>query len=116
MTLQVDPRWLIHSVDVAKKIGEGDYNKVIYGEPVTLNHVRVDMTKEYTGTGNNRTITANATVFLYAKFTGNFPSDIDDAWLNARLTFNGHEYLIADYAIYYEPTRPKIWSIELKVI
>ncbi|MFD1466476.1 putative minor capsid protein [Lapidilactobacillus mulanensis] len=116
MTLQIDPRWLVHSVEVAKKLDEDNWNKPIYADPITYNRVRVDMTKEFTGTGNDRTITANATVFLFAKFTGNFPVDIDDTWLDAKLTFNGHDYLVKNWSPYSEPTSANLWSIELKVI
>lgn len=116
MTLQVNPAWLVDTVTIEKFLGEGDYNKPEYGPAIQLDKVRVDMSKQYTGTGNNRTIVANATVFLYAKFTSNFPSDIDNTWLKGRLTYRRHQYQITDWALFHEPTSARPFSIELKVI
>lgn len=116
MTLQVNPAWLVDEVTVEKRIGEGDYNKPEYAKPIKLEKVRVDLSKQYSGTGNDRTIAANATVFLYAKFTSNFPDDIDDSWLKTQVTYLGHQYQIVDWSFFHEPTSAKPFSIELKVI
>ncbi|WP_179394726.1 putative minor capsid protein [Lacticaseibacillus absianus] len=115
-TLQPDQAWLRDTVTVEKYLDDGDYNVGKYADPVTLDLVRVDLTKDYAGVGNDRTITANATVFLIARYTTNFPSDIDDSWLRARLTYKGHEYCVKDWSDYQDPDTGAPFSIELKVI
>lgn len=115
-TLQPDKTWLRDTITVELYQGDGDYNIPKYAPAVTLELVRVDMTKSFTGTGDNRTITANATVFLIAKYTTNYPTSIDDSWLQARLKFNGHEYKVVDWSKYDDPDTGQPFSIELKVI
>lgn len=115
-TLQPDVTWLRDTVTIERRLSEGDYNVDSYVEPVTLEHVRVDLTKDYTGTANNRMITANATVFLIAAYTGNYPDDIDDSWLQARLTYRGKPYKVVDWSSYQDPDTGTPFSIELKVI
>lgn len=115
-TLQPDVTWLRDTVTIERRLSEGDYNVDSYSEPVTLDRVRVDLTKDYTGTGDNRTITANATVFLIAAFTGSYPDDIDDSWLQARLTYRGKPYKIVDWSSYQDPDNGAPFSIELKVV
>lgn len=115
--MQIDSSWLVNTVIINKKVGEDDWNRTIY-EPkaTTFEHVRVDMTKLYSGTGNDRTITANATVFLYADHTTNFPTEIDDSWLGGKLVFNGNEYVIKDWAAYSQVSSGELFSAELQVI
>ncbi|WP_125703702.1 putative minor capsid protein [Lacticaseibacillus daqingensis] len=113
--LQPDQTWLRDTVTVELYLDEGDYNVPSYAKPVTLEKVRVDLTKDFVGTGSDRTITANATVFLIAKYTTNYPA-IDDSWLQARLTYNGHEYKVVNWSAYQEPDTGTPFSIELKVI
>jgi hypothetical protein len=114
--VQVDPAWLNSVVTVEPYIDEGDYNETRYGDKITLNKCRVDVSKVFSGTGADRTIVANATVFLYAAYTNNYPNSIDDSWLQARLTYRGHEYKIVNWAAYTEPDSGEPFSIELEVI
>jgi hypothetical protein len=111
-----DKAWLHDTVTIELYTDEGDYNKPNYAEAIELTNVRVDMTKEFSGTGSNRTLTANATVFLIAAYTTNYPVQIDDSWLQARLTYNGHEYKVVNWSAYQEPDSSAPYSIELQVI
>lgn len=116
MTEVIDASWLVDTVSIAKATGEvDDWQKPIYDEPIELTSVRVDLTKQYTGTGNNREIVANATVFLFARFTGNYFVP-DDEWLKAKVAYNGRDYLVTDYVVNHEVETNKPYSVELKVI
>lgn len=110
----IDASWLVDSITIAKAI-EDDWQNTTYPDPITLDNVRVDLTKQYTGVGNNREIVANATVFLFARFTGNYFVP-DDDWLKSKVVYNGREYLVTDYVINHEVETNKPYSIELKVI
>lgn len=114
--IQPDQSWLNDTVTVERFLGEGDYNKPTYDKAITLAPVRVDLTKDFTGVGANRTIVANATVFLFAAYTAGYPGAIDDSWLQARLMFNGHPYKVVDWSSHEEPDSSAPFSIELKVI
>lgn len=115
-TLYPDKSWLCDTIKVELYQGEGDYNIAQYSAPLFLTMVHVDMTKSFTGVGDDRTITANATIFLIAKYTTNYPTSIDDSWLQARLTVDGHEYKVVDWSRYDDPDTGKPFSVELKVI
>ncbi|MFL2063297.1 putative minor capsid protein [Latilactobacillus sakei] len=114
MTELIDASWLVDSITIAKAI-EDDWQNTTYPDPITLDNVRVDLTKQYTGTGNNREIVANATVFLFARFTGNYFVP-DDDWLKSKVVYNGHEYLATDYVVNHGIETNKPYSVELKVI
>lgn len=114
-TIAIDKSWLVDKITISKVIGEDDWQKPEYGEPIEFENCRVDLTKQYTGTGNNREIVANATVFFYAQFTTNIFT-FDDTWLKAKVTYDGHEYLVTDYANYHSVNSKDLYSVELKVI
>lgn len=112
----VDETWLVDTVTITKTNAKADdWQKPIEDEAVVLSNVRVDMAKQYTGSGNNRSIVANATVFMFAAFTDNY-FEPDDAWLNARLTYKGYDYLIKDFSIYHDIDSNDPYSVELRVI
>lgn len=114
MDILVDKSWLVDSVTLAKATLD-DWQKVTYVDEVILDNVRVDLTKSYSGSGDSRSIVANATVFMYGAFTTNFFAP-DDSWLNARLIYNGHEYLVKDISIYHGIKTKDVYSVELQVI
>lgn len=114
--LTIDPNWLVHSIIVYPKIGEDDYNAPIYGDPVTYDQVRMDLTKKYVWESGKKQLAANATVFLFAQYTNNFPVDIDDKWLHAKVTFNGHDYLVSNWSLLCQPESAAPFSIELELI
>lgn len=114
--LTIDPNWLVHSIIVYPKIDEDDYNAPIYGDPVTYDQVRMDLTKKYVWESGKKQLAANATVFLFAQFTTNFPADIDDKWLRAKVTFNGHDYLVSNWSLLCQPESAAPFSIELELI
>lgn len=115
-SIQVDPTWLNDEVTIERYLGEGDFNVAKYADKITLTDCRVDMTKIFSGTGADRTVIANATVFLYAAYTDNYPVDIDDSWLQARLMYRGHEYKVVNWSAFNEPDSSKPFSVELEVI
>lgn len=107
--------WFPDTISLAKHLRESDYNRAEYADAKQYQHVRVDMTKDFTGTGSDRTISANATVFMLAKFTTPFPNDIGDSWLRGKLTFRNKDYKIVNWS-YYRDDQGQLYSVELKVI
>lgn len=113
--IEINPDWLVDTISIALKIGEGDYNVAKYAEPITIGKVRVDLTKQYSGTGNDRTVSANATVFLYAEFSTNYPQ-IGKNYLQAKVIFDGHEYILDSFNKFHDIESDEPYSIELGLI
>lgn len=114
--LTIDPNWLVHSITVAKNPVKHDYDEFTYDPPVTYDHVRMDLTKKYVWESGKKQLVANATAFLFAQFTTNFPADIDDKWLHAKVMFNGHDYQVANWSLLCQPESAAPFSIELELI
>lgn len=112
--LEIDDSWLVDSVTIAKAKVD-DWQNTEYVNPIELNKVRVDLSKQYSGVGNNREIVANATVFLFAAFTENFFVP-DDRWLNSKIVYEDQEFIVKDYVVSHEVSTNKPFSVELKVI
>lgn len=111
----IDKRMLPHTVSIEPVVGKDEFQKNIYGKPIIFKFVRFDFTKEYRGSGDNRELFSNGVVFFYKEHTTNFEK-IDVNWYNAKILFNGSEYLVKDITPLTHWQNDSIWSIEMDVI
>jgi hypothetical protein len=90
-----------------------------YGKPKTVNmaisHVIVQPQTIYSGSNNDRTITANAIVFLFADISTPMPKLTPDC-VGWHLTFEGHDYTIANFVDNRDPYGNGVYSYELEVL
>lgn len=90
-----------------------------YGHQATkdmqIQHVLVQPQTIYSGSNNNRTVTANAIVFLFAGITDPMPK-IDKDWLGYHLTFEGKDYTINNIVDNREAFSNDVYSYELEVL
>lgn len=114
--IDINPEWLVDTITIELYKGEGDYNEAVYGELIACENCRVDLSKVYSGTGNDRTISANATAYLFAPFTSNFPSDISDEYLKARVVYEGKTYQVSNWKKWHGITSNEPFSVELELI
>lgn len=84
-------------------------------ETITIDHVIVQPQTIYSGSNNDRTVTANAIVFLFAGVSDQFPKLTPDC-VGWHLTFEGREYAITNFVDNREPCSDKVYSYELEVI
>ncbi|MGM0169835.1 hypothetical protein IGI39_003996 [Enterococcus sp. AZ135] len=93
-------------------LGEGDYNKPLYGKYEPIRHVRIDRKPKYMFDSKGEKILWNATVFCYAGLTDPLPAFKEkDA-----LIFDGIEHKIVSAAMFKEPYVDQIYSYELGAI
>ncbi len=93
---------------------EDDYGKQkTVGQ--TLNNVLVQPQTIYSGSNDNRTITANAIVFLFAGVTEPLPKITPD-WVGYHLTFERRDYTITNIVDNREPYSNEVYSYELEVL
>ena len=90
-----------------------------YGKPktadVSVNHVIVQPQTIYSGSNNDRTITANAIVFLFADISTPMPKLTPDC-VGWHLTFEGHDYAITNFVDNRDPYGNGVYSYELEVL
>lgn len=80
-----------------------------------INHVLVQPQTIYSGSNNNRTITANAIVFLFAQISDPLPIITPD-WIGYHLDFEGRDYTITNIVENREPYGNEVYSYELEVL
>lgn len=90
-----------------------------YGKPETvdmaISHVIVQPQTIYSGSNNDRTITANAIVFLFADISTPMPKLTPDC-VGWHLTFEGHDYVITNFVDNRDPYGNGVYSYELEVL
>lgn len=90
-----------------------------YGKPKTvdmaISHVIVQPQTIYSGSNNDRTITANAIVFLFADISTPMPKLTPDC-VGWHLTFEGHDYVITNFVDNRDPYGNGVYSYELEVL
>lgn len=93
---------------------EDDYGKAKTVD-MAISHVIVQPQTIYSGSNNNRTITANAIVFLFADISTPMPKLTPDC-VGWRLTFEGHDYVITNFVDNRDPYGNGVYSYELEVL
>lgn len=90
-----------------------------YGQQETteqqVDHVIVQPQTIYAGSSNNRTITANAIVYLFAGISTPLPKITPD-WVGYHLNFEGRDYTITNVVDNREPFSNEVYSYELEVL
>lgn len=84
-------------------------------ETIMIDHVIVQPQTIYTGSSNDRTVTANAVVFLFAGVTDPLPKLTPDC-VGWHLAFEDRDYAITTFVDNREPYSDKVYSYELEVI
>lgn len=80
-----------------------------------IKHALVQPQTIYIGSNNDRTITANAVVFLFAKVTEPLPELTPDC-VGWHLLFEGRDYTITKFVDNREPFSNEVYSYELEVL
>lgn len=113
MRIQKPPKkTLVEEVGYRPFVGEGDYNKALYGEQLSIRHVRMDRKPKYTFDGKGEKILWNATVFCYAGLTTPLPAFKE----KDMLIFDGTEHKIISASVFKEPFVDQIYSYEIGVV
>lgn len=93
---------------------EDDYGKAKTVD-MAISHVIVQPQTIYSGSNNDRTITANAIVFLFADISTPMPKLTPDC-VGWHLTFEGHDYVITNFVDNRDPYGNGVYSYELEVL
>nr|WP_137625033.1 putative minor capsid protein [Lactiplantibacillus pingfangensis] len=98
--------------DVAKT---DDWGKPLKLDPIKIEHCVVQPQTIYSGSNNDRTIVANAVVFLYPGISSPLPT-ITKNNVGSKLTFEGMEYTVQKIIDNRDPFGNAVYSYELEVL
>lgn len=84
-------------------------------DKITIDHVIVQPQTIYSGSNNDRTVTANAIVYLFAGVSDPLPKITPDC-VGWHLTFEGRNYAITNFVDNRDPYSNDVYSYELEVI
>lgn len=104
--------FLVDNFIYREYLGEGDYNKPIYGDYVSIDNCRIDRGSQYTFLTNGKQLLYNAVVFCYAGLTDPIP----DFKEQSLLIFDGREHKLVKVEPINEAYKNEIYSYELEVV
>ncbi|GAX06812.1 minor capsid protein [Secundilactobacillus pentosiphilus] len=102
-------------VDQSDTAQTDDWGNPIKVAPITINNCVVQPQTIYSGSNNDRTIVANAVVFLYAGISDPLPT-IAKNNVGSVITFEGQKYTLTQIVDNREPFSNELYSYELEVL
>lgn len=115
MIPRIPKRLCNQSIALLVPTGKMDKFRKPVTETITIDHVIVQPQTIYSGSNNDRTVTANAIVFIFAEISEPMPKLTPDC-VGWHLAFEGREYAITNFVDNREPYLDKVYSYELEVI
>lgn len=115
MIPRIPKRLCNQSIALLVPTGKMDKFRKPVTETIMIDHVIVQPQTIYSGSNNDRTVVANAIVFLFAGVSNPMPKLTPDC-VGWYLAFDGREYAITNFVDNREPYSDKVYSYELEVI
>lgn len=113
MTFTKPPkRFLIDSFEYEEYIGEDDWGKALFKEPVLIKNTRFEMHTRFSNTINGKEILYNGLILCYNGIT----EPLLHFKEQSRVTYKNETHIINKVTELYEPYQKKIYSIEIEVI
>lgn len=119
--LSVPKKMLKQSIDLVVETNKNDDDFSFADDDTiktneTINNVFVQLATVYSGAGDERKVTGNGKVFIYADKSTPFPELDPIKSVGNKLNYNGHEYTIKNISVYTKPFSSDIWSYELVIL
>lgn len=104
---------LNESIEYLAYKGMDKYSNPSYDEPVTINHVRIDRSSNFTSTSGGETLLWNAIVFCFVGVSSDLPEVFKEKSI---VRFDGQDHIINKVVTTKEPYANATYSFELEVI
>lgn len=113
MVMSKPPKeFLVDSFIYREYLGEGDYNKSVYGDYVTIENCRIDRGSQYTFSSNGKQLLYNAVIFCYKDLT----TPLLEFKEQSLVIYDGKEHVITKIEKISEAYSNTVYSYELEVI
>lgn len=66
-------KFLVDSFEYKEYLGEGDWNKPVYKEPILIEYCRIDRGSQYTFSSSGKQLLYNGLIFCYHELTTPLP-------------------------------------------
>lgn len=103
---------LPHTIVYRAYNGTDDFGSPTYGNPVTIERVRIDETTVFSRDGTQTRIVANGVIFIDAVNSSPFLNFEEQSLI----IFNGRELVVQKVIPYYQPFSADIHHYELEVL
>ncbi|MEB5925420.1 minor capsid protein [Enterococcus faecalis] len=104
--------FLVDSFIYREYLGEGDYNKPIYGEHAIIENCRIDRGSQYTFSSSGKQLFYHAVIFCYKDLTTPLPEFKEQSLV----IYDGKEHVITKIEKISEAYSNTVYSYELEVI
>lgn len=95
--------------------GQDKWQKPVFSEPITINHMIFQPQTVYSGGNNNRQVVANAIAFLFGGVSDPMPT-ITKKHVGSEIDFEGETYTITTIVDNRNPYSNEVYSYELEVL
>lgn len=113
MDIQLPLSYLIHDIWYEQYNGKNLDGDEDWDEPITIEHVRVDLTPVYRRAGNDTTVTANGVIFIDGVNSLGVPETFTE---QSKIMFNGDGMIITKAIPCYQPNNDTIHHWEIEVV
>ncbi|EMF0102441.1 putative minor capsid protein [Enterococcus hirae] len=112
LMLKPPKKFLVDSFIYREYLGEGDYNKPIYGDYATIENCRIDRGSQYTFSTSGKQLLYNAVIFCYEGLTTPLPTFKEQSLV----IYDGKEHVIIKVDTVIDAYSKTIYSYELEVV
>lgn len=109
----IDKRMLVDSVAITLVGPPDKWGKQTELSTLTLGNVRFDVATNLNSANRNSNINRTSTLFVYPKYCN---VTVDDTWLDAKVIYAGHEYIVQSYETLLHPFNRQVFCYEIGVI
>lgn len=104
--------FLVDSFSYREYLGEGDWNKPVYGEEIEVSFCRIDRGSQYSFSSSGKQLLYNGLIFCYAGLTDPLP----DFKAQSLVIYDGKKHVITSAEPITEAYSDALYSYELEVI
>ncbi|MCK6147340.1 putative minor capsid protein [Enterococcus hirae] len=112
LMLKPPKKFLVDSFIYREYLGEGDYNKPIYGDYATIENCRIDRGSQYTFSSSGKQLLYNAVIFCYEGLTTPLPTFKEQSLV----IYDGKEHVITKVDTVIDAYSKTIYSYELEAV
>jgi len=104
--------WLIHTIDYEQVLEPDEYQKDTFSDPITVENVRVDLTRVYSRGMDGIVVVAEGVIFVDAANSIPFPKFKE----SSKIKFKGDDYMIKKVIPIYQPQTDALHHYEIEVV